>query len=121
MTSETGVNTFTAKGLEKDKSYVFYVKARQGWLQSDWSRSVHVTISTPPIIYKDDIDGMFLNAMFLLIKCFCLYYRYGQSVLFKVNIGGGVCTPYIHEHLLRWVFVGMIPKRNKKWLLSFLY
>nr|XP_022311428.1 neogenin-like isoform X3 [Crassostrea virginica] len=56
VTSETGVNTFTAKGLEKDKSYVFYVKARQGWLQSDWSRSVHVTISTPPIIYKDDID-----------------------------------------------------------------
>ncbi|XP_056002007.1 fibronectin-like [Ostrea edulis] len=54
VTSETGVNAIKATGLLKDKTYVFSVKVKQGWLISDWSRSLHVTTSSPSVVEGKD-------------------------------------------------------------------
>ncbi|XP_061190241.1 phosphatidylinositol phosphatase PTPRQ-like [Saccostrea echinata] len=56
ITTEAEANSIPVQGLAKDKTYVFYVKAKQGWLLSDWSRALHVTTSTPPVIEKRDTD-----------------------------------------------------------------
>lgn len=51
------VNTLLVKGLGKDKTFNFIVKAKQGWLLSDWSETLHVTTSTPPVVKRGDNGG----------------------------------------------------------------
>lgn len=54
ITEEAGDNTYLVKGLEKDQTFIFTVKAKQGWLLSDWSSALHVTTSTPPVSHRGD-------------------------------------------------------------------